>query len=422
VRQIMPSRLLLLFLAVTPVAVGLAAEPPAPRQRPLTDIRFEATGHRLDRGRYLTEHLLQCFICHSERDWTQPGAPPIEARKGAGAVLSERGERRIVAPNITPDAATGAGTWTDDMLARAIREGIGHDGRGLYWGMWYQSFAILSDEDVASVVVYLRTIPAVRNALPATRLPAEELLENAAYPKPITAPVAGPPPADRLALGRYLVSLADCAGCHTSWYSQRNPGLLAGGNLIERGTRSAYSTNITHHESGTGYSTDTFIMVMRTGKGGSLGPVMPWTVFKGLSDDDLAAIHEALRSVQPVAHYIGNVGTPRHCAVCGQDHPLGEFNHVDTPAGVPVEARLLDRLAGRYRSDEADVTLSIRSEGSRLYGRENDDAEIELIAQSETKFLAPGWVAPVEFIVGQDGRVRQLNSLEIEPLAFERIQ
>jgi len=98
VRQIMPSRLLLLFLAVTPVAVGLAAEPPAPRQRPLTDIKFEATGHRLDRGRYLTEHLLQCFICHSERDWTQPGAPPIEARKGAGVVLSERGERRIVAP------------------------------------------------------------------------------------------------------------------------------------------------------------------------------------------------------------------------------------------------------------------------------------------------------------------------------------
>jgi len=421
VSQMMPVQLLLLILAVMPGAVGLASEPPAPRQRPLTDVKFEATGHRLDRGRYLTEHLLQCLICHSERDWAQPGAPPIEARKGAGAVLSEHGERRIVAPNITPDEATGAGTWTDDMLARAIREGIGHDGRGLYWGMWYQSFAILSDEDVASVVVYLRTIPAVRNALPATRLPAEELQENAAYPKPITAPVVGPPPDDRLALGRYLVNLADCAGCHTSWYSPRNPGLLAGGNLIERSTRSAYSTNITRHESGTGYSTDTFIRVMRTGKGGSLSPVMPWAVFKGLSDGDLAAIHEALGTVQPVAHYIGNAGTARHCAVCGQDHPLGEFNHLETPAGVAVASRLLDRLAGRYRSDDADVTLSIRSEGSRLYGRENDDPEIELIAQSETKFLAPGWVAPIEFVVGEDGRVNQLKSLEIEPFVFERI-
>jgi hypothetical protein len=185
--------------------------------------------------------------------------------------------------------------------------------------------------------------------------------------------------------------------------------------------RSAYSTNITRHESGTGYSTDTFITVMRTGKGGSLGPVMPWVAFKGLSDDDLAAIHEALGSVQPVAHYIGNAGTPRHCAVCGQDHPLGEFNQLEAPAGLPVEARLLDRLAGQYRSDEANVTLSIRSAGGRLYGRENDDAEIELIPRSDTLFLAPGWVAPIEFVLGRDGRVKQLNSLEIEPLPFERI-
>jgi hypothetical protein len=82
---------------------------------------------------------------------------------------------------------------------------------------------------------------------------------------------------------------------------------------------------------------------------------------------------------------------------------------------------LLDRLAGRYRSDEADVTLSIRSAGGRLYGRENDDPEIELIAQSDTRFLAPGWVAPIEFVVGDDGRVNRLSSLEIEPFVFERI-
>ena len=95
VSQTMPFRLFLALIAVMPVAAGVAAEPPLPRQRPLTDVKFEATGQRLDRGRYLTEHLLQCFICHSERDWKQPGAPPIAARKGAGVVL-RRGERRIV--------------------------------------------------------------------------------------------------------------------------------------------------------------------------------------------------------------------------------------------------------------------------------------------------------------------------------------
>jgi mono/diheme cytochrome c family protein len=417
----MRFRALLVFLAVMAQAGASAAEPTLPRQRPLTEARFEASADRVERGRYLAEHLLQCFICHSERDWSQPGAPPVPSRKGAGAILSESGERRIVAPNITPDIDTGAGTWTDDMLARAIREGIGHDGRGLYWGMWYQSFANLSDEDVASVVVYLRTLPAVPNALPATVLPADEMLENAAYPKPLTDPVAGPPRGDRLALGRYLIKLADCEGCHTSWYSPRNPGVFAGGNLIQRGSRSAYSSNITPNASGTGYPTDTFIIVMRSGKGGSLSPVMPWIVFRGLTDDDLRAIHEALGRVQSVSHYIGNVGVSRYCAVCGQRHPFGEFNRVETPVGVPVEPERLDRLVGRFHSAAADTTRTIRREGRHLYGREDDGVEIELIAQSDTQFLAPGWLAPIEFAVGEDGRADRLNSMELEPVPFDRL-
>lgn len=417
----MSLRWLLALLAFIPSAGSHAADPPLPRQRPLTDARFEASAQRLDRGRYLAEHLLQCFICHSERDWDTPGAPPIPGRKGAGVVLSEHDERRIVAPNITPDVETGAGSWTDDMLARAIREGIGHDGRALFWGMWYQSFSILSDEDLASVVVYLRSIPPVRNALPATRLLPDELAMIAAAPTPITAPVYGPPPGDRIARGRYLVGLADCAGCHTSWYSPRMPGLLAGGNLIERGSRSAYSSNITPHASGAGYPTDTFITVMRTGKGGSLSGIMPWIVFGGLTDDDLAVIHEFLGNVQPVAHYIGNAGTPRHCPVCGQDHPLGEFNHLERPQSVPLAPAMLERLAGRYHSEELDVTISVRRDGSRLFGRENDDPEIELFAQSETRFLAPGWLVPIEFVVGEDGQVKRVYSMEFEPLAFDRI-
>ena len=392
-----------------------------PRRRPLDDRSYAVTPERLARGQYLAEHLLQCFVCHSERDWNRPGAPPVEGRKGAGALLREQGERRIVAPNITPDAGTGAGAWTDDMLARGIREGIGHDERPLYWGMWYQSFAALSDEDLAAVVVYLRSIPPVRNALPSTRLPPEELRENAALPRPITAPVAGPPPGDRQARGRYLVNVADCTGCHTSWHSSRNPGLLGGGNLIQRGTHSAFSTNLTRHASGAGYSVDTFIAVIRGGKGGSLSPVMPWTAFRGLTDDDLAAIHDALGAVQPVAHYVGNAGEPSHCAACGQSHPLGEYNHVEIPASVPLEPAQLERLAGRYHSSQYELTVHVRRDGARLYGRADDEPEIELFAQSATRFLAPGWVAPVEFVLDADGRVTHLASLEIDRVLFERL-
>lgn len=408
-----------LALLVTVQAHG--SEDALPRKRPLTDRTYTPTAERLERGRYLTEHLLQCFVCHSERDWTRPGAPPIEARKGAGAVLSESGERRIVAPNITPDRETGAGSWTDDMLARSIREGIGHDERPLYWGMWYGSFALLSDEDLAAVIVYLRSIPPVRNPLPPTQLPPEEFAENAAMPRPITAPVAGPAAGDRLARGRYLVNVADCTGCHTSWHSSRNPGLLAGGNYIERGAHAAFSSNITRHDSGVGYPVDTFIAVMRGGKAGSLSAVMPWVVFRGLSDEDLGAVYDALGVVQPVAHYVGNAGTPRHCALCGQSHPLGELNRIEVPAAVPLEVAQLERLAGRYYSSAYHFTIAVRRDGVRLYGRVDDEPEIELIAQSETRFLAPGWPAPVEFVLDSAGRAAQLASLEVDRVLLERL-
>ena len=76
----------------------------------------------------------------------------------------------LVAPNLTPDPETGAGKWTDDMLARSIREGIGHDGRALFSLMPYHLFRHLPDEDVASIVVYLRSLPPAKNPLPKTQL------------------------------------------------------------------------------------------------------------------------------------------------------------------------------------------------------------------------------------------------------------
>ena len=76
----------------------------------------------------------------------------------------------VVAPNISPDPEAGAATWTDDQLARAIREGIGHDGRALFPMMPYEDFRQMSDEDVGSIVVYLRSLPAVHNHLSKTEI------------------------------------------------------------------------------------------------------------------------------------------------------------------------------------------------------------------------------------------------------------
>lgn len=419
----MATRVLLLLLNLALLPVVGAAEPDYPRARPLTDRTFEASPGRVERGHYLTEHLLQCFVCHSERDWNAPGAPPIASRKGAGTVMSERAGRRIVAPNITPDVATGAGGWTDDMLARAIREGIGHDGRALYWGMWYRSFAGLADEDLAAVVVYLRTLPPVRNALPPTVLPADEQAANARNPKPITAPVTGPATDDTKALGRYLLGVADCAGCHTAWEAPRNPGLFGGGNEVGRGSRKAFSANLTRHESGVAYPREAFISVMHTGKGGSLHPIMPWTAFSGLTDDDLGAMYDALGDAYPVAHYVGNTGEPRHCDVCGQEHPFGEHNHLVLPTSVPVGEAMLQRLPGTYRSAELDWTIEVRLEAGKLYARENGAAaEIELIALSETRYFGSGLLAPIEFRLPAAGTATSLVSLELETIPLDRVR
>ncbi len=412
--------LLHICLLLAPLQVSAAGDV-QPRSRPLDGRVYLSTPERLERGRYLAEHVLQCFICHSERDPSQPGAPPLAARRGAGAVFSQSEGRLIVAPNITPDVATGAGSWSDDMLARAIREGIGHDGRALHPAMWYGSFAALSDEDVAAVVVYLHSIPAVHNPLPRTDLPADERARIAGQPKPITAPVPSPAPGDALARGKYLLNVADCGGCHTSWHSGRMPGLFAGGNRIERPYGSAFSTNITHHASGVGYPVDAFIAVMRGGKGGSLSAVMPWVAFKGMTDADLEAIHLALGALQPVAHYIGNSGSAEHCAVCGQEHPFGGHNRLEAPPRVAVDPERMQQLAGRYRHPGWDLTITIRADGERLYGREDDGPEIELVPQSPIRFLAPGWPAPIEFALDEAGRAMHLVALELDREMFERV-
>ena len=72
---------------------------------------------------------------------------------------------------------------------RAIREGVGHDGRGLGLPMWWWAFRALSDEDLAAIVVYLRSLPAVVNALPPRILSAERERERAEAPQPLAGPI-----------------------------------------------------------------------------------------------------------------------------------------------------------------------------------------------------------------------------------------
>ena len=159
--------------------------------RPLTTVTFKSTPERIKRGKYLAEGPFMCIYCHSERDESKPGHPIIPGREGAGTVHFEDEDNFLVAPNITPDVETGIEKLTDDMLARAIREGVGNDGRALA-GMFWWTLKNMSDEDLASVIVYIRSIEPVENKMPKRNLGndwGEGIIDN---PIPITESVPLP--------------------------------------------------------------------------------------------------------------------------------------------------------------------------------------------------------------------------------------
>lgn len=295
-----------------------------PRKRAVTNRQFERTPERLARGRSLTVGLLGCESCHSPKDWTTHGAPNLPGMELAGQVLAFQGfPGSAAAPNITPDRETGGGNWSDDEYARAIREGIAHDGRTIFPMMPYSEYKGLSDEDVAAVVVYIRSIPAVHNPVPPTvvNFPVNYLVRG--VPEPVTEPIHGPDRADRMATGKYLVSLG--CGCHR--VSEKLD--FGGGENLKGPWGEVTSPNITSDPSGIGYYDEaTFIKALRTGYVGArkLSSIMPFGAFQNLSDDDLKAMYAYLRTVQPVHHRVDNTLPATYCKICKKKHGAGDQN------------------------------------------------------------------------------------------------
>ncbi len=269
-----------------------------PRSQPASTVIFERTPERLERGRYLVEHVANCLDCHSERDWNLYGGPVVAGTEGKGAPLLVL-RPRIQSANITPAALAD---WSDGEIARAITAGIGRDGGALHPFMPYDTYAQLSMEDVAAVVSYLREMPPIENDPPrpggwALRLVGRLLPKPYDPPEPVDR-------SDSVAYGRYLTKIAECSFCHG--------GDFAGGLLFRiPGTDQEWpSANITPHPSNRigGWSRDNFIGVFRSfapPEGSRIAAtkvntVMPWSRFAGMSEEDLEAIYDFLQTVEPV--------------------------------------------------------------------------------------------------------------------------
>src|SRR5258708_2880514 len=287
-KRFMKISFVIVLCLVALLAVGITATIGwrpflGPRARPLTNRVFERTPERWARGKYIVENLAACSDCHSPHDWSKHDSPILPGMEGAGEDFSIlRGlPGQVVAPNLTPDPETGVGTWSDDALARAIREGIGHDGRTLFPMMPYEDYRYMPDEDVASVVVYLRSLPPVRNPLPKTEIifPVKYLMRSA--PEPILAPVPAPDISDPLQRGAFLVTITGCRDGHTPMdKGQPIPNMdFSGGQIFEGPWGKVATSNLTPDPSGIPYYDEVlFLQAIRTGyvKARVLNQIMPW--------------------------------------------------------------------------------------------------------------------------------------------------
>lgn len=111
------------------------------------------------RGRYLTE-AADCQACH-----TVQGGIPFS---GGRAFKTQFGT--LYSPNITPDAQTGIGQWTDADFLTAVHKGVSRDGKKLYPAFPYAAYTYLTDADVLAIKAYLFTLSPVRNVAPENRL------------------------------------------------------------------------------------------------------------------------------------------------------------------------------------------------------------------------------------------------------------
>ena len=304
------------------VLSSLSCNPKTPR------FPIERTHARLERGRYLVNSVTICFQCHSELDWNgTPAGLPVKS--GVGAGRSERMPFLMVIPNITSDRETGAGAWTDEQLYRALTRGIGHDGRTLFPEMPYAQYRNLSREDLASIIVYLRSIPPVRNLLPKSEIPADlQTQYRPLPPQPSDAPPDLSTPQKR---GAYLALAAGCGDCHTPPQGLgKIPGLEYAGGFIFEGPWGRVSTaNLTPDPSGIPYYDERmFLEVIRTGVNGArkLAPIMPWMYFREMTTDDQRAVFAYLRTLKPVSHRTDNTEPSTPCRKCGNRHGLGAMN------------------------------------------------------------------------------------------------
>ncbi len=203
-KRFVNARFLLIILIIIGGASWLIYLPPS-----LSEQDISQSQESIARGDYLV-HAAGCISCHLD-----PGGS--EALSGGQALVSEFGT--FYAPNITPDAETGIGSWTGTDFVRALKHGRSPDNSFYYPALPYRSYKGMEDQDVLDIAAYLMAQEPVQSSVPPHELRPDlnrwlmavwNRLADLAEPD---FPDYGDPQVQR---GAYLArNLGHCGECHT---------------------------------------------------------------------------------------------------------------------------------------------------------------------------------------------------------------
>ena len=231
-----------------------------------------------------------CLGCHKEN--------------GAGGIFIDSPViANLYASNLTSGKG-GIGQYSDDDWVRAIRHAVAPDDKPLLFMPSYE-YNALGKEDLAALIAYFQSLPAVDNELannkvgPLGRIlflagqfplvPAEQIDHAAAIPQAPKARVS-------VDYGEYLAT--SCIGCHGESFS--------GGVIPGTPPETPMGTNLTPDKA-TGLGTWTeadFITALRKGKlpdGSELNPFMPWQDTKEMTNKEIRALWLYFQSLPPLA-------------------------------------------------------------------------------------------------------------------------